>query len=606
MRKHINKIPKTHLSVLGIYANPGTMEEQNYIDGLSGRLILRKIRKRNMRLYVVTGAIMLSGFTAVALKHGWNFPAEKPAYAGLEKCAGTLVTPECLKLDGVLGRPDRDNYQIAFKSARNGNPMALEMALKNLRDKKLVSYVEAQRLTDGIAAVRASEFSFWMLTHTSHPLRGQVRIAFEKKYPTEFNEYSYNESLRKTSDSTPVALSQMDGASTDLKLQNIVNREFNLFLTGDSGDNEKPVNANVARSGKTRQSHSFKKGLNAWQNGDFSEAGILFRNVAFESVPDAEKAAASFWAYRASMINNDFQQAEQHLQEAAGYKWGFYSLLAAQVQGMKNSWYTAQQLEMERARFERFKNNPAIITAKALTEIGENNLAREVLEREVSTLDMEKKLFVTIIADYLGLQPDSVPGQRVELNSVDVLKTKEYHIPNLKPEGGFKLDKALLYAIMKNESGFISTAISPQGALGLMQVMPETAGYISNYDPQQAAQALMIPEKNISLGQKYLQYLMKQRDIGRNLFYVLSAYNAGPGNFGKWRENIQDGNDPLLFLELIPADETREYVQNVVADYWIYKSLFKEDHDSILEIASGNWPMYPARPVSPFETARKS
>lgn len=72
------------------------------------------------------------------------------------------------------------------------------------------------------------------------------------------------------------------------------------------------------------------------------------------------------------------------------------------------------------------------------------------------------------------------------------------------------------------------------------------------------------------MGQKYLEYLLNKPYIGGNLFYMLAAYNAGPGNLVKWMKTMRYQNDPLLFIEVIPARQTRLYIERVMANYWIY------------------------------------
>ena len=91
---------------------------------------------------------------------------------------------------------------------------------------------------------------------------------------------------------------------------------------------------------------------------------------------------------------------------------------------------------------------------------------------------------------------------------------------------------------MHQESMFNSSAKSHRGALGLMQVMPSTAKFISKNREIKRSNfnVLKIPEINIEVGQEYLQYLLKLNVVDNNLIYLAAAYNGGPGNLEKWQK----------------------------------------------------------------------
>jgi soluble lytic murein transglycosylase-like protein len=84
---------------------------------------------------------------------------------------------------------------------------------------------------------------------------------------------------------------------------------------------------------------------------------------------------------------------------------------------------------------------------------------------------------------------------------------------------------------------------------------------------------------------------------------MIAAYNGGPGNLAKWQRVTDHGDDPLLFVESIPSRETRNFVQKVLASYWIYSARLGQDVPSLDAIADGEWPAY--RPPS-GKTAAKN
>jgi len=170
-----------------------------------------------------------------------------------------------------------------------------------------------------------------------------------------------------------------------------------------------------------------------------------------------------------------------------------------------------------------------------------------------------------------------------------------YPLPRLRPEGGFRVDPALLYAIALQESRFDSDAVSPAGARGLMQIMPATAIHItgdSSWREPAAVRRLNDPGLSLDLGQRYVHHLARLGAVEGNLIRVLAAYNAGPGNLLKWLPAHAHRDDPFLFIEAIPLDETRAYVQQVLAYSWIYASRLKLPSRSLDQIAAGEFPRF--------------
>ena len=138
----------------------------------------------------------------------------------------------------------------------------------------------------------------------------------------------------------------------------------------------------------------------------------------------------------------------------------------------------------------------------------------------------------------------------------------------------YGVDPYLVFAIIRAESKFESSAESPVGARGLMQIMPDTARWIAlqhgieNFDTAELHQ----PQINIDFGCWYLAKLNQEFDHGLPL--VIAAYNnAGEGNVGQWKESGEwDGNPKNL--DNIPFAETRKYVKNVLQNYEAYLAIY--------------------------------
>jgi hypothetical protein len=128
--------------------------------------------------------------------------------------------------------------------------------------------------------------------------------------------------------------------------------------------------------------------------------------------------------------------------------------------------------------------------------------------------------------------------------------TKYDHLIS-KAADKFKLDSALIKAIIKAESNFNHKAVSPVGAQGLMQLMPKTASSLNVDDS-------FHPEKNIEGGARYLSYLLKT--YKGNLSLALAAYNAGEKAVAKYNYNIP------------PYRETQNYVRRVLSFYQSYSN----------------------------------
>jgi soluble lytic murein transglycosylase-like protein len=161
-------------------------------------------------------------------------------------------------------------------------------------------------------------------------------------------------------------------------------------------------------------------------------------------------------------------------------------------------------------------------------------------------------------------------------------------VPALRPRGGFRINPALVYAIAWIESNFDTAATSAAGAHGLMQLTRIAAGAIGH----NGADVLHDPGTNLKMGQQYLSYLARPEIAGDDLLRVLASYNSGPSALARWR--FADAKDPLMFLETIPADETRRFVLRTLTAMWSYAARFGVSSPSLNAMASGDWPRFSA------------
>ncbi|QCS48814.1 tetratricopeptide repeat protein [Picosynechococcus sp. PCC 11901] len=141
------------------------------------------------------------------------------------------------------------------------------------------------------------------------------------------------------------------------------------------------------------------------------------------------------------------------------------------------------------------------------------------------------------------------------------------------------LNPLLVVSLMRQESRFEKNIESPVGAKGLMQVMPSTAEWIAQQTTGNAY-ALDEPEDNIKLGTWYLRYTHQEYDD--NSMLAIASYNAGPGNVAQWLQRY-GLNDPDTFIEQIPFNETKNYVETVFANYWNYERLYNPELQAKLD-----------------------
>jgi len=158
---------------------------------------------------------------------------------------------------------------------------------------------------------------------------------------------------------------------------------------------------------------------------------------------------------------------------------------------------------------------------------------------------------------------------------------------------------------MRKESRFDPEAESPHGALGLLQLMPQTAATVSDEEDLTGANGklLLEPELNIEIGQRYISYLLGHKRVRGDLFHLVAAYNGGPGNLGKWQRKLGDTGDPLLFIESLPSLETRLFIERVLTNFWIYRARLNQPTPSLDAIAAGDWPSYEQLDSGPREFA---
>ncbi len=335
-------------------------------------------------------------------------------------------------------------------------------------------------------------------------------------------------------------------------------------------------------------------GMIAWRTNDWPLAVRHFSDVAnANKLNKWENAAGAYWAFRAYREMKEFEKAREMLESAARFPRTFYGILATHALGKKPTfnWKPEPLLADD---ITTLMQSPYVQRALAFKELGYDKLAEKEIRKFFPTAPTKtKRKLVALVRENNMPTLQVVMARRVAGGKSGHMDDALNPIPSWKPSNGFKIQPSLLFGMIKKESGFSPTAKSHKNAIGLMQIKPETARYIKDkMGTVVETMDLTNPVTNITLGQSYIEYLLRHRVVEGNFLFMLAAYNAGPGRLAEWLDEMEFGDDPLMFIEMLPARETRDYVKQTMANYWMYADRLKEDNTSIESLLQGRWPVY--------------
>ena len=226
-------------------------------------------------------------------------------------------------------------------------------------------------------------------------------------------------------------------------------------------------------------------GLAAWRVRSMAEAARQFEFVANdETASDWARAAGAYWAARSHLKNHEPGKVSKWMRVAAGYPRTFYGQLARRALGM-DSGLAWSKPGVDDGAMQALAQTDGGLRAFALLQIGMNDLAEDELHMLLKA-DNRAELApaVLMVAHQAGLPAVSIRlAVQFQKTSNPLRDAALYPVPNWKPAGGFTLDPALLFALMRQESGFNPRAQSAAGAAGLMQLMPATATAVADRPP---------------------------------------------------------------------------------------------------------------------------
>lgn len=510
----------------------------------------------------------------------------------------------------ALSAADRLSYTTAFDALRRGDLDAARASARQAQDRVLLGQVEFERMFHADYTATYEELAAWL----------------EEYYDLPCADRAYNLALRR----------RPDGAPEPRRPGRFSNRSWAAASAAGQNTEGDPLKA--ARVALNRDDLAgaviigqevgdwWTVALAQYRLGEFGAATTAFERVLNDPTQDGWiRAGAAFWAARSAARSSQQDQVQPLLRRAAMWPATFYGQIALRQLGedpaienmgplpyaatLQHAAYVPDEpVGVDADELEEFvRSEPRARRTVAFFEVGRRTDARDELRTGMrsAVTDRGRQLWAAL-GRALGPR---VMGSDNDVRRVDA---NNYAQPVIEPEGGFTIERSLVYAIARKETSFNARARSGAGAYGLMQVMPGTAaelsgdrGFVSSPD------RLFDPAVNARMGQAYVNRVLAMPEINGDLLRVAASYNAGPGPMMAAVRKLGPDADPLLLIETIDVPQARDYVEKVVAAYWIYQRMNGRPLNTLDAVASGatlvplslDYVPPPPAPVQPLEVA---
>jgi soluble lytic murein transglycosylase len=302
-----------------------------------------------------------------------------------------------------------------------------------------------------------------------------------------------------------------------------------------------------------------------------------FSNLYNGTTSVFSKARGAYWAGRAEELRKNKKAADKWYKLASANLTVYYGQLAAMRLGESTALRIKVEPKPTKKETAAFDKNELVRVIRTLNAIGVKERTRPFLIRLIN--DADDRLPDYRMLAILARQSDQddlalMAAKNARQNGAEMA---DYLFPVISIPAGGKVEPAFVLGLIRQESAFNAQAVSPAGAMGLMQLMPDTA--------KQMAKQLKIgkfkdsrltsdPKFNITLGRAYLDKMVDR--FGGSYLLATAAYNAGPNRVRQWMDTYGDPRaadvDVVDWIESIPFDETRNYVQRVMENLQVYRS----------------------------------
>ncbi len=552
------------------------------------------------------------------------------------------------KLPTVIYDSDVKNYKKIFELQEKGRWKDADKVIKDIKNDTLMGYVLYQRYMSPYYKTPFNEVKEWLNKYSDYPnaidiynlglkkgakkeLKRPLREAWRTQYFNDDykNSYqmiqnSYKKLPKKNKDEVAYMIKifnrRLKQGYTKNARQILENPHavkffarkdylrmeaylaFTYFLNGEDDmailwarEPAEEINFYLA---------NWTLGLVYWRQGDYVKSRDYFKNIAFtKQIPAENLSAGAYWAWRANeRIENDDDKddGELFLETASNYPKTFYGILANKKLNKKLeiNW-EEPTLTLQNAR--EIISWQGGVRALALLQMDMKEEAGKELKFLIHTAsdDFSNELINAVLAiSETANMPQlsmNIANYKKEYADYTTFASCTYPTIDIELKDGWQVDKALVNALIRQESRFNPKAKSAVGARGLMQIMPATASFITRDLSlrKKRKSKLYEEELNLKIGQMYIEHLLAFTNINGNLFKFLLAYNAGPGNLKRQEERIiNPNNDPLFFIEAINLKESRIYIERVMANFWIYRNKLNQESESLEAVVNDEWPLY--------------
>lgn len=489
----------------------------------------------------------------------------------------------------ALNENDEAAYRDAFTAIEAGDWRGVNAALARTEDDVLDGVVRGRLLLARGNSPSWSDYTGWLMNYADYGIAPDV---YERAMDSRSRRARRNGTRApeprggrgRALPETPPPISG-DSASARAGIERVAEHL-------GAGDMDGARSAALAQVGGPRSGQAqWQLGLIAYRQHDYAEAARQFEaSAGWPHHGGWARAAAHYWAARARLAAGDPNGVARHLEAAAARPWTFYGQLAETQLGRESPLSFAPP-QIEGGALERFVEfHPGARRAAALAQLGRLSEVESELRRLHADLSSDDDAAFLTLA--IALQAPAAQLRAAEYGGAEVA-AGFCPTTSFEPDVGFMLDRALIYAIVRQESYFNPRAVSVSNARGLMQLLPSTARDMDgSHNYRRAPAPLFEPGLNMRLGQSYVQWLMSEFHNDGDLGRVFAAYNGGPGWLSRWVATQPSDIDPLLLLEMLPRAESRDYAERALSHMALCRKRYGQPTPELDRLASGDPAIY--------------
>ncbi len=321
--------------------------------------------------------------------------------------------------------------------------------------------------------------------------------------------------------------------------------------------------ATISPNGSDRDVHTWRTRV-ALREGNWARARELLGDAA-------DDPRDLFWLGRALEAEGDTDAAERAWARAARSRALYGQLAAERMDDETPRSFGHVPTPLDPLLLAALEARPDILEARELHATGLDSRGRATWAQATRDLEGPALAQAALLAHRWGWHSRAIAtaARAGLMDDLEVRYPLAWETQFRTQSEALRIPASWSLGVARNESLFTPDIASGAGAVGLMQLMPatgrEVAGEIDL--PYQGLSTLIDPEANLRLGTRYLHNMLQRFDA--NLVVATAAYNAGPGRVSRWLPD--DGElDADVWMETIPIDETRDYVQRVLASKAIF------------------------------------